>query len=162
MVKRILAYITALGMLFLVYPLCYCPLAAHWHYKNALGYCLIGMNPSSYNEQTAVMAMPYLKNSLRYYSHSWETHFLLGLACLAVDNFPEAKKEFLLCVKYNPGYARAYYNLGNTCYRLKEYAEAVKHYEECLKIDAGFESATNNLKAARIVKKRLDLTKGVR
>lgn len=151
---KIIRLIIALGMLFLIYPLCYRPFKACFHLEKAKTFSYNKLNPAHYNKTTATAAIIELEKSLKYYFYKWEPHFLLGMANERIGNFIKAKEEYELCLKFNPGYARAHYNLGNTYYHLGNYDEAIRQYVECLKIEPTFEVAENNIRVMMMLKRK--------
>ncbi len=150
-----LVWLAVIGMLVTLPKVIYLPLKAYWYQRRGL--CLAisgGYYPGLYTERKAKLAIPELKKSLEFYFPSWETHFLLGLAYSQLEDFANAEKAYLLCLRFNSNYAKAYYNLGNAYYHTGRYNEAIECYLGCLKIDPTFADAQKNLAAAEEMRRR--------
>ena len=151
-----LIWLGVIGILITLPKAIHLPLKAYWYQRKGL--CLAigvgGYYPGVYTKRKAKLAIPELKKSLRFYFPSWETHFLLGLAYSQLEDFANAEREYLSCLRFNPNYAKAHYNLGNTCYHRGRYNEAIEHYLSCLKIDPTFTAAQKNLVAAKEMRRR--------
>lgn len=70
-----------------------------------------------------------------------DVHFTLGLSMGEQESFFEqAKSEFKMAIKYDPGFLEAFYNLGIMCYKLGEFEEARINFQKVIqheKNDAG-------------------------
>jgi len=155
-IRYYLVWLGVIGILLSLPRVVYLPLKAYWYRRRGL--CLSiepsGYYPSTYNKRTAAWAIPELKKSLDLEFFNWEAHFLLGLAYNQLKDSSNAEEAYLLCLRFNPNYAKAYYNLGNVYYHTAKYDEAIECYRKTLKIDPTFAVAQKNIVVAQEMLKR--------
>lgn len=150
-----LVWIGVIALLITLPKMLYLPLKGYWYQRKGLCFAISsGFYPGVYTKSKAELAIPELKKSLEFYFPSWESHFLLGLAYSQLEDYAEAEREYLSCLRFNPGYAKTHYNLGNVYYHMNRYDEAMKYYARCLEIDPTFAKAQKNLAVAREMRRR--------
>ncbi len=79
------------------------------------------------------------------YPGSSVLHFEKGGLLMKMDRYKEAKDQFILCLKLDPGHTKAMVNLGNIYSREGNSREAENLYLSALKLEEGLAAAHINL-----------------
>lgn len=65
----------------------------------------------------------------------WMYHYNLGNVFKGLEEFPEAKKEYLEAIKYNEGIAEIWCNLGICMHHLQEYKIEIQYYNKAIELN---------------------------
>ncbi len=113
-------------------------------------------------------AKTLLQQAVRLYAYDPHTHYLLGRAQQASEEWPEAIQSYLKCISLEANNKSAHLNLAKIYVKNKEFQKAIPHYEKAFELnpkDANYayelaltyQSARQFPKAAEAMQKAIQL-----
>ena len=86
-----------------------------------------------------------LEDSVLWYDYSFEPHFRLGQAYVALGRYDEAMEQYQRTLDLRPNYERAHNNLGDVLVRQGKFEEAVGSFKASVNLFPNYAVARSNL-----------------